>query len=265
MGNKEQHCYWNWGDNADIDAEAVGCGWIWHHGPNRSLPAADPRLILLPRNDLFEIRGVRIDNTPEGWVEYRARMNVRWVDKRDEVYFRGHFAGTHGTLNPRVLACLLLQYAHVPSNVGLLAESTPTEFAPHVPIREPDPVYAIGHHKFVLSLWGNHQFNPRLYRGLEAGSLVFHQATAGIRLIEDGLLEPGRHYVEIAPDLSDLVEKVDYFFGRPGEARQIAEAGHEAWMKSLFVSAPYTVSDVIWQRFTTQPHWSEFREAFDIR
>jgi hypothetical protein len=262
--DKQPHCYWNWGDNAGIDEEAGDCGWLWHHGPSRTLPATGPRLILLPRNDLFEIRG--IDNTPQGWAEYRERINVPWSDKRDEIYFRGHFTGEHNVAtNARALACNLLRRAGLPENCGLLAELTPRELLPYVSIREPDPLYVIGQHKFVLSLWGNHPFNPRLYRGLEGGSLVFHQATPGIRLLEDGLLEPGHHYVEIAPDLADLVEKVEYFIGHPGEAREIANAGHAAWMKNLFASAPYRLSDTLWQCFTSQPNWPAFREAFAVQ
>lgn len=262
--DKVPHCYWNWGDNAGIDAEAGDCGWLWHHGPGRALGAGDPRVILLPRNDLFEIRG--IDNTPAGWAEYRERIDVPWPDKRDEVYFRGHYTGErNAATNSRALACSLLRRAGLPENCGLLAESTPPEFLHQVPVREPDPLYVIGQHKFVLSLWGNHQFNPRLYRGLEGGSLVLHQATPGIHLLEDGVLRPGRHYVEIAPDLSDLVEKVEYFVGHPDAAREIANAGHEAWMQNFFVPTPYRLSAVVWQRFTTQPNWAEFREAFELR
>ena len=88
------------------------------------------------------------------------------------------------------------------------------------------------------------------------------QATPSIRLLEDGLLVPGQHYVEIAPDLSDLVEKLDYFLSHPSEGREIAESGHRAWMDNLFVATPYATSDVIWERFTSQPHWREFHDTF---
>jgi spore maturation protein CgeB len=123
----------------------------------------------------------------------------------------------------------------------------------------------MGQHRFVLSLWGNHQFNPRLYRGLEAGSLVFHQATPDIQLLEDGILVPGLHYVAIAPDLSDLLEQVEHYLAHPDEAREIAETGHRQWQEHLFAFAPYTLPDVIWERFTSQPAWPAFRAAFDVQ
>ncbi|MCU1447987.1 MAG: hypothetical protein JWP02_157 [Acidimicrobiales bacterium] len=262
--DKRPHCYWSWDDNADVDAEADGCAWVWHSGPRRELlTGLDPRVILLPRSDLFDIRGIQ--STPESWADYRARIDVAWSEKRDEIYFRGHFTGDQTAANARARACRLVQDVGLPANVGILAETTPPDVAAHVPVKDPDPLHVMARYKFVLSLWGNHAFNPRLYRGLEGGSLVFHQATPTIQLLEDGLLEPGHHYVEVAPDLSDLVDKLDYFLRHPVEARTIAEAGHQAWMESLFVSAPYTVSDVIWERFTSQPNWHDFRGTFDVR
>lgn len=38
-----------------------------------------------------------------------------------------------------------------------------------------------------------------------------------------GLLEPGRHYIEIAPDFSDLGDKMRYYRSHPEEARLISE------------------------------------------
>ena len=262
IAEKAPNCYWNWGDNSAVDADAGECAWIWHHGPRRPFPADAPRLIVLPRNDLFEIRGV--DNTPDGWAEYRSRIGVPWSEKCDEPYFLGTFTGSSGPDNVRVRACRLLQESGLPANVGLTAGSIPPELHFDVPLKEREPLYVMGQHKFVLSLWGNHQFNPRLYRGLEAGSLVFHQATPDIQLLDDGILVPGVHYVEIAPDLSDLLEQVEYFVAHPGEAREIAEAGHRRWMDRLFVSEPCTLPDVIWERFTSQPGWPAFRAAFDV-
>jgi hypothetical protein len=261
--DKEPHCFWSWDDNAGLDPEADGCAWIWHPGPTREIAASeDRRLILLPRNDLFEVRGIH--NTQEGWADYRERIGTKWSEKRNEIYFRGHFTGDHSPRNARALACRLIESAGLPANLGVLAETTPPELLPHVPVKEPEPLDAMGQYKFVLSLWGNHPFNPRLYRGLEAGSLVFHQATPTVRFLEDGLLVAGHHYVEIAPDLSDLVEKVDYFLSHPSEARDVAAAGRQAWVETLFVSTPYTISDVIWERFTSQPHWRHFHEMFAV-
>jgi hypothetical protein len=263
LAEKTPHCYWNWGSNSDIEPEADGCAWIWHHGPRTiHVTSESPRMIVLPRNDLFEIRG--IDNSPDGWVDYRSRIDIDWSDKRSEVYFRGHFTGPDNLGNSRAQACLMVEHAGLPADVGLLAESTPPELRDQVPIKDPDPVDAMARYQFLLSLWGNHAFNARLYRGLEAGSLVFHQETPTIQLLEHGLFVPGLHYVEVAPDLSDLVDKVDHYLTHPAEARAIAEAGHRKWMETLFVAAPYTISDVTWSLLTTQPNWPLFCETFSL-
>ena len=68
---------------------------------------------------------------------------------------------------------------------------------------------------------------PGLDRGLEAGSLVFHQATLTTKQLDDGILIPGEHYVELKPDLSDLLAQVSHYMEHPAEAREIAEAGHD--------------------------------------
>jgi hypothetical protein len=262
--NKESNCYWNWHSNSGIDVEAGNCSWIWHHGPKRELVVGDhPRVVILPRNDLFCIRGLA--NTPEVWAQYRATIGTGWSEKRNKVYFRGHFTGERSLKNARAVACQLIEGAGFPANVGLLAESTPPELIHQVPIRESEPLQAMGQYRYVLSLQGNHPFNARLYRGLEAGSLVFHQATPSIRLLEDGVLEPGRHYVEIAADLFDLLEKVDYFMGHPADAHEIAEAGHQAWMENFFTSTPFAMSNGVWELFTSQPRWGEFRETFGMQ
>jgi len=38
-------------------------------------------------------------------------------------------------------------------------------------------------------------------------------------------LEPGRHFVPVAADMSDLVEKIDWERSNPSEARAIAKDG----------------------------------------
>jgi hypothetical protein len=164
--DKTPHCYWNISTNSAVETAADGCAWIWHHGPRRPFPPGSPTLIVLPRNDLFEIRG--IDNSPAGWAEYRSQIGVPWAEKLAEVYFLGAFTGRSDAANARVLACRLLHDSDLPSNVGLTTELIPQELDLDVPLKQHEPLHVMGQHRFVLSLWGNHPFNPRLYRGLEA-------------------------------------------------------------------------------------------------
>lgn len=262
LPDKTGHCYWEWNDVMDVVPDADGCAWIWHHGPRRDLAESDPRIILLPRNDVFEVR--TLDNSPQSWADYRSRIGVPWDAKRGEIYFLGFFTGPPDESNARLRAFRALQESGLPRHVGVVPLQLPEQLAAQLPLLNPEPLWAMAHYKYILSLWGNHPFNPRLYRGLEGGSLVFHQATPTVRFLDDGLLEPGRHYVELLPDQSDLVDKLAYYMGHPAEAREIAAEGHAAWVRNYQVQAPYNISDVIWERFVGQPRWAEFRATFDV-
>src|SRR5579862_4857254 len=102
------HCYWELEDRSALPANASGFKWIWHSGPDRELLDQDRRIILLPRNDLFEIRD--IDNTAAGWAEYRKHIDIPWSEKRNHIYFCGHFTGRiRGTHNSRYRACSLIR------------------------------------------------------------------------------------------------------------------------------------------------------------
>jgi hypothetical protein len=262
MADKRAHCFWIWNDLDNIEPEAEGCAFVLHHGPRQEIAATDRRLLLLPRNDLFEIRGIA--NTVEGWADYRSRIAVPWEDKQPAIYFAGSFTGAPDASNSRLLALLRLRESGLPCNVGFLRSTIPDSVCNVAPAKDPEPLHEMARYRFVLSLWGNHPFNPRLYRGLEGGSLVFHQATPHIRFLDDGILRPGRDYVEIASDLSNLTEQVQYYLDHPAEAREIAEEGHRAWMATLYAESPYHMPDVVWDRLTSQPRWQEFLQAYNV-
>lgn len=43
----------------------------------------------------------------------------------------------------------------------------------------------------------------------------------------EGTLIPGEHYIEIKPDYSDLIEKMDYYISHPDECQHIIERAHQ--------------------------------------
>jgi hypothetical protein len=79
--------------------------------------------------------------------------------------------------------------------------------------------------KICLAPWGNHPITYRLFEGLAARCLVVAQSLRETAFL-DGGLEADRHYVEVAPDLSNLTEKVGYYLSHLNEAQRIADAGH---------------------------------------
>lgn len=76
-----------------------------------------------------------------------------------------------------------------------------------------------------LCLWGHCPLTYRFFEGLSRRNLVVTQTLEGLRFARAGL-EAGVHYVEIKPDLSDMLETLDYYLSHTDEAQQIADAGH---------------------------------------
>ncbi len=77
-----------------------------------------------------------------------------------------------------------------------------------------------------LCLWGHCPLTYRFFEGLSRRNLVVTQSLSGLRFARGGL-EAGVHYVEIAPDLSDMQEQLDHYLGHTDESQRIADAGHE--------------------------------------
>lgn len=96
------------------------------------------------------------------------------------------------------------------------------------PLSRPDFIKEMENSMIVLAIRGNYHTVNRFFEGQAAGSLVF---TTAFR--EDckfyGHGDPGVHYVEIAWDGSDVVEKAKYYFDHPVEAANIAFNGRKLW------------------------------------
>ncbi len=86
--------------------------------------------------------------------------------------------------------------------------------------------------KICLAPWGNHKLTYRLYEGLAFRCLTLTMPIRAVDFIHGGL-EAGTHYVELAPDLSDLVDKVRYYLDHLDEAQRIADAGHAHFRRYL--------------------------------
>lgn len=80
--------------------------------------------------------------------------------------------------------------------------------------------------KVCVAPWGNHPITYRLFEGMALRCLVVAQSIRATAFL-DGGLESGRHYVEVADDLRDLVDTVHHYLAHLPEAQRIADAGHE--------------------------------------
>jgi glycosyl transferase family 1 len=79
--------------------------------------------------------------------------------------------------------------------------------------------------RICLAPWGNHPITYRFFEGLAKRCLVVAQSLRDVTFLDAGL-EAGTHYVEVAPDLSDLPEVVRYHLAHLRQAQRIADAGH---------------------------------------
>ncbi|HYQ01104.1 MAG TPA: glycosyltransferase [Polyangiaceae bacterium] len=131
--------------------------------------------------------------------------------------------------NARDECVRLMLNSRLPFQGGIVAHDDPRYASdPHlvVPkISEAQHRALLADAKICLAPWGNHPITYRLFEGLAARCLVVAQSLRETSFI-DGGLEADRHYVEVAPDLSNLTEKVSYYLSHLDEAQRIADAGH---------------------------------------
>lgn len=257
----ERHCFWELSDRDRIPEAAQTSRWFWHQGLRRDhYEAFCDRTILIPWPDFFAIRNIQA--SARAYRLYRLAIGLPWEQKAHQVYFVGQNSGIQH--RSRLRACELLAEAdHIPAVAGLRPGPTPDHVVPPEFYSEAQLPYEVGRYRYLLSIWGNHPFNPRLLRGLEAGALVFHQEISDIVDLHSDLFIPYEHYVPIRPDLSDLIEHLDYYMTHEKEARAIAQSGQAHWRQHFQISEPYQIPDIIWERFIQQPNFEQFRAEFD--
>ena len=83
-------------------------------------------------------------------------------------------------------------------------------------------------HKFVLCVEGN-DVASNLKWVMSSNSIAVMPRPEYETWFQEGRLVPGVHYVEVAPDFSDLRETLDRYRARPDECARILEAAH-AWV-----------------------------------
>ena len=115
--------------------------------------------------------------------------------------------------------------------------------------------------KICLAPWGNHPLSYRLFEGLASRCLVVAQSIRDTTFV-DGGLEAGKHYVEVAHDLSDLTEVVRHYLTHLDEAQGIADAGHAHFVR-YFASRGGLISPYIFS--ATVASWGSLYRASEAR
>lgn len=80
-------------------------------------------------------------------------------------------------------------------------------------------------YKFVACIEGN-DVATNLKWVMSSNSLPVMPAPTMETWFMEGTLRAGVNYVELSPDYSDLLERMDHYLSHPGEARGIIEANH---------------------------------------
>ncbi|KAF7332489.1 CAP10 domain-containing protein [Mycena kentingensis (nom. inval.)] len=175
--------------------------------------------------------------------KYAFPDNVAWADKKPVLYWRGQSTGGWISGNnyhsfPRFK---LLDIAREPANAPLMDVAI-SAFYEHfcqldgcdagkikaeygIPASPQGAPREDGYgYKYVLDVDGN-AFSGRYLGLLTSGSLVF-KSTLFTEYF-DGWLRPFEHYLPVRPDLSDLVERIEWARANDDEARRIQKAGKE--------------------------------------
>jgi hypothetical protein len=99
-------------------------------------------------------------------------------------------------------------------------------------MKESEHTRLLADSKICVAPWGNHALTYRFFEGMALRCLVVAQAVATERFLDGGLVA-GRHYVEVQPDLGNLVEVVSYYLSHLDKAQEIADAGHAHFTRFL--------------------------------
>ncbi|KAJ7476729.1 glycosyl transferase family 90-domain-containing protein [Mycena latifolia] len=169
-----------------------------------------------------------------GELEYPD--NISWEDKLPQIYWRGMSNGGQivgdnfhafprfklvdlGRTHPELMDVALTRFAETLCGEGCDREAVIMEYNITGEGEAREDVYW---YKYALDVDGT-TFSGRYLGLLRSGSLAF-KATVFEEYFNDWL-KPYEHYVPVLPDLSDLVEKIEWANDHPEEARLIQQRG----------------------------------------
>lgn len=162
---------------------------------------------------------------------------------------RTGFSNLNGEKNAREEAVRLLRASGLPFVGGISPHAearyrtSPELLVPRM--KEAVHTRLLGASKLCVAPWGNHPLTYRFFEGMALRCLVVAQSVSSERFLDGGLVA-GRHYVEVAPDLGDLVDVVRYYLNHLDEAQAIADRGH-AHFRQFLTSRGSLVSSYLFE------------------
>ena len=140
-----------------------------------------------------------------------------FATKADTALFRGRLANKDTRLR-----FLEMYYGHPmvdAGDVGRRNDAHPEWLRPKLTLAEQM------RHKFILTLEGN-DIASNLKWVMSPNSIAIMPRPTTESWFMEGSLIPGKHYIEIAPDLSDLPEKLSHYLSHPDECEKILSNAH---------------------------------------
>ncbi|KAF7302801.1 CAP10 domain-containing protein [Mycena kentingensis (nom. inval.)] len=168
--------------------------------------------------------------------KYAYENNITWTDKTSKLYWRGmnsggRMFGDNYHSFPRFRLIDIARKHHDIMDVALSAfhddlcgdqcdaDAIKKEYGI---VQASSPREDVYRYKYVFDVDGN-SFSGRYFGLLKSGSLVF-KSTVFLEYFGEWL-RPFEHYIPVLPDLSDLVEKVEWAVAHDEEAQRIQQAG----------------------------------------
>lgn len=209
------HAYWF---DAEASVRYFRRDLRWHHIPGdvTKVPAEPAVVKSRPIGANNENAVLLALNTVRHFVFVDDRVSFR--DKLDTACFRGK-------VPDKQLRMILFSKWFGRSEVDL----GDTADRPVVPewTRPPMTIKEQLRHKFILSVEGN-DVASNLKWILSSNSVAVMPKPRFETCFEEGRLVPGIHYIEVAPDFSDLAEVLRFHAARPALCERISAAGR-AW------------------------------------
>ncbi len=149
-----------------------------------------------------------------------------FIDKLDMIIYRGHIGckmtRDTGEFKENRYRFMEMYFNHSMCNVGeIKTKSCNQEFlAEKLTIRQHLD------YKFIMTLEGN-DVASNLKWVMSSNSIAVMPKPTCETWYMEGTLIPNYHYIEIKPDFSDLIERVNYYIAHPDEAQAIINHAHE--------------------------------------
>ena len=143
-----------------------------------------------------------------------------WRSKADRVIFRGKIGGKE----PR-LHFMQQYYGHHRVDAGAIDRVNDEWTRPKMSL------YAHLRYRYIMCIEGN-DVASNLKWVMSSNSIAVMPRPTCETWFMEGQLVPGYHYIEVKPDFSDLIERLDYYSAHPTEAEAIVRHAHE-WVEQF--------------------------------